>query len=370
MRFSTAVMAASLALVLSLSTPIWAQSDQSNAVSRNAMASADKVQTPTEYEASWQSLHMGTLITAKVFGKTPEETERLAKLMESEIIRFDDMMSVHKETALNEVNRSAGEWVAVTPEIAEMTKEALAVAEMTNGAFEPTIGPLVNLWKIGFGGHSVPTDDEIAEALKRVDYKRVAVKEEAGQWFIRIDPDQNLDMGAIAKGFIGQQLADRLKKEGATHALLDLGGNVVAVGSKFEGKPWRVGLQRPDQMRGEYFAVVSATDESVITSGAYERNFEKDGKRYGHILSARTGRPVKTDLSSVTIVDANGGKADALCTALFGMGEKAAEAFLQKHPDVHAVLLTADLKTAIVSEGLQDQVQITDPSIAVKIIKH
>lgn len=366
MRFPVAAIVASLALTLFIAgEPILAQ-DAPPA----AHAQTSTVEAPTEYEASWQSLHMGTLITGKVFGKTAAETERLAKLVESEIVRFDDMMSVHKETVLNEVNRRAGEWVAVTPEIAEMTKEAILVADMTDGAFEPTIGPLVNLWKIGFGGHSVPSDEKINEALKLVDHSTIAVKEENGQWYLRIGNGQNIDMGAIAKGYIGQKLADRLKAEGAKHALLDLGGNVVAVGDKPGGQPWRVGLQCPDQTRGAYFAVVTAIDESVITSGAYERNFEKNGKRYGHILSAKTGRPVQTDLSSVTIVDANGAKADALCTALFGMGEKAAQAFLEQHADVQAVLLSADFKTAFVSDGLQDKVRITDPSITVKIIKH
>ena len=190
MRFPVAAIVASLALTLFIAgEPILAQ-DAPPA----AHAQTSAVEAPTEFEASWQSLHMGTLITGKVFGKTAAETERLAKLVESEIVRFDDMMSVHKETVLNEVNRRAGEWVAVTPEIAEMTKEAILVADMTDGAFEPTIGPLVNLWKIGFGGHSVPSDEKINEALKLVDHTTIAVKEENGQWYLRIGNGQNIDM--------------------------------------------------------------------------------------------------------------------------------------------------------------------------------
>lgn len=364
MRFSAAILSACLSLAfMGGIQATWAQDNVF------AQTTAPTAQA-TEYEASWQSLHMGTLVTAKVFGQTPDEVKRLGAIVESEIVRFDDMMSVHKETALNEVNRSAGEWVEVTPEIAEMTREALEVADLTDSAFEPTIGPIVNLWKIGFGGHTVPSDAAIAEALKHVNHRTVALKEEDGRHFLRIEKGQNIDMGAIAKGYIGQKLADRLKKEGAKHALLDLGGNVVAVGEKYENHPWRVGLQRPDQTRGAYFAVVSANDESVITSGAYERNFEKDGKKYGHILSAKTGRPVATDLSSVTILDKNGAKADALCTALFGMGVSAAERFLEAHPDVHAVLLSSDMKTALVSDAIKDRVRVTDPEIVVKIIKH
>ncbi len=318
-----------------------------------------------EYEASWQSFHMGTLIAGKTFGKTPEEAKRLAELVESEIIRYDDMMSVHKETALNEVNRQAGRPVEVPFEVAEMTEAALRFADLTDGAFEPTIGPVVNLWKIGFGGDSVPSDAAIQEALKRVDHSSVRVFEKSGAWFVQIDEGQNIDMGAIAKGYIGQKLAEALKANGAKHALLDLGGNVVAVGSKAPGKPWRVGLQRPDQERGQYFAVVQADDVSVITSGAYERNFEKDGRRYGHILSAKTGRPAATDLSSVTIVDADGARADALCTALFGMGWNVARKFLDDHPDVHAVILKDDLKSALMSRALESKVAFADPAVQV-----
>ena len=197
----------------------------------------------------------------------------------------------------------------------------------------------------------------------------VKVTEDNGRWFMQIGADQNVDMGAIAKGYIGQKLAEKLKAQGAKHALLDLGGNIVAMGEKYPGTPWRIGLQSPDKTRGAYFAVVSANDENVITSGAYERNFEKNGHRYGHILSPVTGRPVATDISSVTIVDKNGAKADALCTGIFAMGWERAEAFLKAHPDVHAVLLRDNLKEALVSEALRDKIQTYDPEVSFRFVK-
>ena len=170
-------------------------------------------------------------------------------------------------------------------------------------------------------------------------------------------------MGGIAKGFIGTRLQERLKKEGATHAILDLGGNVVALGEKSSGHPWRVGLQRPDRERNQIFAVVKAKDVSVITSGAYERFIEKDGKRYGHILSAETGRPVLTDISSVSIVDAYCANADAWCTALFAMGWDKAIKYLNLHPDVGAVLLHSDLKRMYVSRKIEPLLTVTDDRI-------
>lgn len=363
-RFAAVFTATLCAALLSAGAPCSAEpaSAASAAASSSATGSPE---APSEYEAQWTSLHMGTVITGKVFGPTQEAARQLAELVDAEIERYDDMMSVHKETALNEVNRRAGEKVPVTPEIAEMTKEALVIADMTDGAFEPTIGPVVNLWKIGFGGHAVPSDADIAKALQLVNHKTVEVTEENGQWFMKIGKGQNIDMGAIAKGFIGQKLAEALKAHGAEHALLDLGGNVVAVGEKAPGKPWRVGLQSPNQARGAYFAVVSANDESVITSGAYERNFSKDGKTYGHILSAKTGRPVATDLSSVTIVDQNGGRADALCTALFGLGWDRAKLFLERHPDIRAVILKSNMSELLISERLKKNIQVVIPGIQV-----
>lgn len=368
-RAVAAAAAAALLAAFAAMPAAWAGANgYASTASAAACASQALPDQASEYAARWTSLHMGTVISAQVFADSPERASELGRLIEEEIVRYDDMMSVHKATALNEVNRRAGQWVAVTPEIAEMTREAVRVAELTEGAFEPTIGPLVNLWKIGFGGNSVPSAEKIQAALKRVDYRRIEVKDVDGQWFVRIGQDQNIDMGAIAKGYIGQKLVEKLREAGATRALLDLGGNIALLGEKREDVPWRVGLQRPDQQRGTYFAIVSAADVNVITSGAYERNFEKNGKRYGHILSAKTGMPVNAGLSSVTIVDKNGARGDALCTALFGMGEAEAEAFLRANPDVHAVLLSSDLKTVVMSRALQEIVDIADPALRVKMI--
>lgn len=325
------------------------------------------VQQPAEYQLPWKSLHMGTIISGQVYGASEEEVRRLQAIVENEIERYEDLMSVHKETPLNHVNDLAGEWVDVPEEIAVMTKQALEVAKDSDQAFEPTIGPVVNLWKIGFGGDAVPSEEAIAKAVSLVDYRKVEVRETENGWQIRIAPGQSLDMGAIAKGFIGQKLAERLRAEGAKHALLDLGGNVVTLGEKYPGRPWHVGLQRPDQERNTYFAVVKAADVSVITSGAYERYMEKEGKRYGHILSAKTGQPVPTDLSSVSIVDADGGRADAWCTALFAMGWDKAVAYLTTHPDLHAVLMHADLKRVFVSAALQPIVTVTDDHLDVTV---
>lgn len=320
-RFKTSLTAVLLALGLSSAAPILS--------AEGGVAEAPQTAEPREYALERHTLHMGTLINAKLFGATPEAVKHYAIVFEDKVTDYDDLMSVHKDTPLNEVNRRAGEPVEVPCEIADMTKQALAIADETNGAFEPMIGPVVNLWKIGFGGEHVPSDEAIAEAVSKVDRSKVRVWREGGRCMMQIAKGQSIDMGAIAKGFIGQRLSDILKHEGMTRGVLDLGGNIVAVGEKSDGRPWRIGIQHPAESRGGYFAVASVKDESVITSGAYERYFEENGKRYSHILDPKTGRPAKTDISSVTIIDRDGARADALCTALFAMGWDRAEAFLR-----------------------------------------
>lgn len=359
MSIAKSVASSVLCALLALTAPVLSAADVQKTA---AEASAQ------EYLLDWNNLHMGTLIHSKVYGQSPEETQRFAKLLEERVTAYDEMMSVHSDTPMNAVNRHAGEAVAVPREIADMSKKALLIAEMTGGAFEPTIGPIVNLWKIGFGGQKVPSDADIAKAVSAVNYKTVRIWNEKGQDYIRINPDQNLDMGAIAKGYIGTRLAEILKEAGMKRGVLDLGGNVVAVGEKADGSAWRIGIQHPAEARGGYFAVVSIKDESVITSGAYERYFEENGKRYSHILDPKTGRPAKTDISSVTIIDRDGAKADALCTALFAMGWERAASFLRQHPELKAVLMHADMTQVLVTHAAESVVTVPDPSVKLTVL--
>lgn len=361
-RFKTSLTAVLLALGLGIAWPAFSAEG-------SAATEASQAQEPQEYALERHTLHMGTLINAKLFGATPEAVKHYAIVFEDKVTAYDDLMSVHKATPLNEVNRRAGEPVEVPCEIADMTRQALAIADETDGAFEPMIGPVVNLWKIGFGGEHVPSDEAIAEAVAKVDRSKVRVWKDGDRCRMQIAKGQSIDMGAIAKGFIGQRLSDILKHEGMPRGVLDLGGNIVAVGEKAEGRPWRIGIQHPAQSRGGYFAVASVRDESVITSGAYERYFEENGKRYSHILDPKTGRPAKTDISSVTIIDRDGARADALCTALFAMGWDRAEAFLRSHPELKALLMHADMEHAVMTPAAASSVTSSDPSVKLTVLK-
>ena len=307
---------------------------------------------------------MGTVVSFKVCGPTQEQASVWLEAADAEMGRLASLLTVHAEKSpLLDVMRRSGEAVAVPPEVAECLKAALVVARDSGRAFEPTIGKLVDVWKIGFGGESVPADAAIREALRYVDYRRVKVWRKGGQDYVRIGRGQDVDLGGIAKGYIGTKLAAELKVLGAKSALMSLGGNVVLVGSSPSGAPWRIGLQHPDEERNGYFAVLEAEDESVITSGAYERKIEVKGKSYGHILSPVTGRPVATDLSSVSIASKDGALADAWCTALFAMGQEKARRLLASRRDLEAVLMSRDCRSVWMTPGIAARCEVTDPSV-------
>ena len=307
---------------------------------------------------------MGTIVSFKVCGPTQEKAAAWLEAADAEMGRLASVLTVHaEESPLLDVMRRSGEAVAVPPEVAECLSMALEVARDSHRAFEPTIGKLVDVWKIGFGGESVPSAAALREALRYVDYRRVKVWKKNGQDYVRIGRGQDVDLGGIAKGYIGTKLATELKTLGAKSALMSLGGNIVLVGSAPSGAPWRIGLQHPDEERNGYFAVLDAEDESVITSGAYERKIEVKGKSYGHILSPVTGRPVATDLSSVSIASKDGAKADAWCTALFAMGREKAQALLASRRDIEAVLMSRDCRSVWMTPGIASRCEVTDPSV-------
>ena len=332
------------------------------------------IQTPAA-EAPYMGFAMGTLIRATI--TAPDEaaavslTERYADL----ISRYETLFTVHGEGPMQELNRHAGLWQKTDCRIASLMTTAKTIARESGGAFDPTIGPVVNAWKIGFGGETVPSDEAINEARRLVDWRKIETDETPdaeGRCRVKIGAGQNIDLGAIAKGWIGTAVAEDLRKAGAQRAVLDLGGNVVLLGQGENGRQWRIGVQDPRKERNEMLAVIETPgDVSVITSGDYERYFMKDGKTYGHILSGATGRPVPLAFSSVTIVDADGAKADGWCTALFAMGREKALAFLAKRPDIRAFLLSGDQSQAWVSEALAGKIRLTDDSIRLHVIgKH
>jgi thiamine biosynthesis lipoprotein len=223
-------------------------------------------------------------------------------------------------TEIDRINAAAGiAPVSVSAETYLVIARALHFAALSDGAFDPTVGPLVKAWKIGFDGSRPPSPSAIEAARSLIDYRAVTLDPAASTVFL---PRQGmaLDLGAIAKGHAADEAARVLADFGARGGIIDLGGNILAFGSKPDGKPWRVGVQNPFDERGAYLGIVTTSGASVVSSGVYERFFEFEGRRYHHLLDVATGYPVSNRLWQVTIVGPSSLDCDALSTAVFCLG--------------------------------------------------
>ncbi|MDR1965317.1 MAG: FAD:protein FMN transferase [Synergistaceae bacterium] len=293
---------------------------------------------------SRESIAMDTVVRVSVTSdKTPEELDGILDGVFELIERLDGKLSMHNATSeISLVNANAGrEAVRVSPETAEVLRSALEITRLTDGAFDPTIGPVTALWQAGDAKktrHELPSDSEILEALSLVDGK--SLKETAPNEFYLAREGMRLDLGGIAKGYVSAAVRNFLESAGVESALIDLGGNVLAVGSRPNGEPWRIGVQHPLQSRGAPICSMSVENASVITAGVYERFVEIGGKRYTHIFDPRTGRPIEGNLLSVSVVAADPTIGDALSTAFMVMGENRSKLLLKELPGVETVFVS------------------------------
>ena len=219
------------------------------------------------------------------------------------------------------INHAGGEKVTVADETAQLIEKALEYCEISGGAFDITIAPVTDLWDFhAEGEHTIPDEEILSEALSHVDYRNVNVD---GNEVWIFDPDAAIDLGAIAKGYISDGAAELIRDAGCKSALIDLGGNIYAVGTRPDGTPFNIGVRKPfGESMTDIIDVVPSQDSCVITSGVYERYFEKDGKLYHHILDPKTGFGTTNGLISVSIAAASGTDGDALSTTCFLMGKE------------------------------------------------
>ena len=275
---------------------------------------------------------------------------------------LDDAVSANKEgTYVDTINKNAGrEAVRVPPEVFELIVQALTYAERSNGAFDPTVGPLVKLWGIGTEAQRVPAEQELQAACTLIDWRDVVINSKESTVYLKRS-GMRLDLGAIAKGWASEYLAGMLDGANAV-AIIDLGGNIELVGQKPNKKPWKVGVQNPFGERNNSITILTFDKPmAVITSGVYERYFIENDKRYHHILNTMTGYPVDNGLVSVTVIADSGIKADALSTTLFVLGiEKGL--VLAEQEGVEAVFIDAGHKVyttsgarTLITDGLDEE---------------
>lgn len=298
-----------------------------------------------------------TIVTVRIYGEnaTEEHLEAIEELLHS----IDAKMSrTRADSEISQVNQAAGQQaVAVSKETFQVVQAALEYSKQTNGVFDLTIGPLVNLWQIGNENARVPKQEEINEALKLINYKHVELNEQ--EHTIRLtQPGMIIDLGAIAKGYAADEIAAYLLTEGMNSAMIDLGGNIYALGSKPGDLPWTIGIQDPSQDRGKPIGSLKVRNKTMVSSGIYERYFFENDIRYHHILDTHLGYPVNNGLTSVTIITNHSLDADALSTTAFAMGLSKGLAFVEAIPDTEAVFLTGD-KLLYTTSGLKDGLNIT-----------
>lgn len=275
--------------------------------------SCDKNEKATE-----TAFCLDTVITVTCYG---ENAAAAAKAVVSEVQRIEMVFSPYIETSeIYNINHNAHlSPVKVSDEVSEVLTKALRVCELTNGAFDITIKPLVDLWNIKSENPKPPADEDIALAKEKVDWSQVTVSN--GEVYLGKE-GMMLDLGGAAKGYAADCVIKVLKEHGIKDALIDLGGNVYAMGKSEKGTDWRIGLQKPDSERGEYFKVEELSDAACVTSGSYERYFEYDGKIYHHIIDPSTGYSADSGLISVSVIGKSSFEADMLSTAIFVMGAK------------------------------------------------
>lgn len=222
----------------------------------------------------------------------------------------------------------------------------------TDGAFDIAIYPVMEAWGFPTQNFQVPSQETLDQLLPLTDAGNIFCDKETRKISFGVE-GMKIDLGGIAKGYTSSRIMDIYKDNGITSGLVNLGGNVQALGTKTDGTKWKIAVQSPDDTE-DYLGILSVQDKAVITSGGYERYFEQDGVTYHHIIDPKTGYPAESGLVSVTIVSTDGTLADGLSTSLFIMGEEKAADFWREHKDDFDAILMSDDGTLYVTEGLEN----------------
>lgn len=298
---------------------------------------------PSQEPISASSFKLNTVVNITIYDSQDEtllqDAMALCDKYEAIFSRTDHSSELYK------LNHGAlpkdGNEFQISPELAELTAKGLAYGQLSNGAFDIAIAPVSSLWDFTFEEKRIPSDEDLKAKLPLVNYEDVIL--DGTSLSFRKD-GMGLDLGAIAKGYIADKIKEFLLSKGVKSAIINLGGNVLCIGNKPDKTPFKIGIQKPFADRSETIATVDITDQSVVSSGIYERFFEKDGQFYHHILNPKTGYPYDNSLISVTIICDSSTDGDGLSTSCFALGLEKGMALINSLPDVHAVFITSDDK--------------------------
>ena len=288
-----------------------------------------------------------------IFSRTNENSE-LYKLNHRISDSVVSNQTIETQTTPYQVNGTTNTW-HISEYLAALLSQGLSITRESDGAFDIAIAPLTSLWDFTAEDPKVPDDADIQKVLPLCSSDGVTID---GQDITLPSDDIQFDVGAIAKGYIADRLKDFLVKKGVNSAIINLGGNILCIGSKPDGTPFKVGIQKPFADRNETEAVMDITGKSVVSSGIYERCFKQNGKLYHHILNPKTGYPYDNSLISVTIISDQSVDGDALSTTCFALGLEDGLKFAEKK-GVQAVFITEDYELHY-TDGFQDEINVTD----------
>jgi FAD:protein FMN transferase len=271
------------------------------------------------------------------------------------------------DSDLSKINNYTGiTGISVPDDTFNVIKKAIEIANISGGAFDPSIGPLVSAWGIGTDNARVPSQDEILQLLPLISYKDIKLDSKTSRVLLE-KKGMILDLGGIAKGFAADEVREVLLNQGIKSAIINLGGNILTVGKKPDGSLWRIGIQDPAEDRGAFVMILSIEDTAIVTSGPYERFFTVGDTTYHHIIDTKTGYPVRSDLESISIISGNSFIADALSTAVYSLGLEAGMKLIEKMDSIEAVAITYNQQIILSSGFLSGKIQyeLTDKDFSI-----
>ncbi len=319
--------------------------------------SACKSNTLQKY--SKEGFALGTFISITLYSEQAVN-DQLFKDVFTLLDQIEKTMTINKDvnSEIEQINAAAGkDAVQVSEETFSVLQTAREYTLKTEGHFDITVGALVKLWNIGFDNAKVPSDTEIDSALQDIGIQDLTLNE--ANYSVKLEREgMIIDLGGIAKGYAADAVAQLIIDQGIDRALINLGGNVLCIGYKPDEIPFKIGIRDPNGSAADYLGIVTVVDNSVVTSGVYERNFTENDIMYHHIIDTATGYPVDNNLESVSIITTESIVADALSTGVFSMGLEKGFEFVQKLEGVEAIFVTKE-KEIYLTEGAKKLFELT-----------
>lgn len=290
------------------------------------------------------SYYMDTMCQIDIYDMEDMSEEKAASAIDDAFAlcaEYEALLSATKEGSdIYRINHADGKPVECDPRTVEVIEKGLYYGKVSGGKFDITIGRAADLWDFHEADPQVPSKEAVKEAMKGVGYENVSIE---GNTVTLGNADMELTLGGIGKGYVGDRAAEKLEAEGVTSAVVNFGGNIIVIGDK-EGEDFKIGVEKPFTETGEIVGYVTVQDATVVTSGIYERGFEKDGRYYHHILDVETGWPCDTDVASVSLIGAKNTSADcdAMSTICLLLGVEDGVKFIESVEGVEAVFVDRD----------------------------